>query len=408
MGFDWLFSSMLYGPTWRKHRSLFQRHFHQRSTLQHQPVQTIEAHTLLRNLCSTPDDLFHHIRRGSAAVVMDISYGHQVSQEGDIYVTIADRAMTGIAAAGIFGTYLVDYIPWLKYVPSWLPGTGFKRQAKEWRKYSRAMLDRPFEMVQERMRNGTAKPCFATAELENWNKSGQDPAHKIMIQNVAAISYAAGADTTVSALLSFFLAMSLHPEIQVRAQQEIDAVTGGQRLPQFSDRSAFPYIGCIVWECLRWNPVTPLGLIHTATEDDIYAGYSIPKGTHVMANVWNILHDVATYPDPMSFMPERFEDEETNKAHGINDLPLAAFGFGRRMCPGRYLALDTIWINIACVLSSFTISKAIDKNGRPVEPDIEFTSEFLSRPKPFQASIRPRSAAALELIRETEYDHPTS
>lgn len=99
----------------------------------------------------------------------------------------------------------------------------------------------------------------------------------------------------MSAILSFFLAMMLHPEIQQRAQQDIDSVVGSDRLPQFSDRNALPYLDFIVAECLRWNPVGPLGVAHYVTEDDVYEGYMIPKGTTVLPNVW--------YVSPSLFLP---------------------------------------------------------------------------------------------------------
>ena len=65
---------------------------------------------------------------------------------------------------------------------------------------------------------------------------------------------------TVSTMLSFFLAMALHPSIQHRAQAEIDALTGGSRLPTFGDRENLPFIEAILKELHRWNPVVPLGM----------------------------------------------------------------------------------------------------------------------------------------------------
>lgn len=64
---------------------------------------------------------------------------------------------------------------------------------------------------------------------------------------------------------SFFLAMCIHPEVQRKAQAELDAVLHG-RLPEFSDRPFLPYIQAIAKETLRWNPVAPLGpfFFHTA------------------------------------------------------------------------------------------------------------------------------------------------
>jgi len=89
--------------------------------------------------------------RAAAAIILNITYGHQVSEEGDEYVSIADRALLGLGQAGIFGTYLVDYLPLLKYMPSWMPGATFKREAREWRKSTRKMVNLPYEMVKERM-----------------------------------------------------------------------------------------------------------------------------------------------------------------------------------------------------------------------------------------------------------------
>ena len=61
---------------------------------------------------------------------------------------------------------------------------------------------------------------------------------------------------TVSAVLSFFLAVTVWPEIARKAQEEIDRVIGRSRLPTFDDRADLPYVDSLVWECIRWNPGT--------------------------------------------------------------------------------------------------------------------------------------------------------
>lgn len=93
-----------------------------------------------------------------------------------------------------------------------------------------------------------------------------------------------------------------------RCQAEVDRVVGRDRLPTFEDRPFLPYVDWVVWECLRWNPgmpfrlhcanfsvragglknwlVTPLGVAHSVTEDDVYEGYWIPRGTTVLPNIW--------------------------------------------------------------------------------------------------------------------------
>ena len=89
-------------------------------------------------------------------------------------------------------------------------------------------------------------------------------------------------------MTAFILAMTLWPDVQARAQAELDAVVGTSwtRLPTFADRTRLPYINAIVLEVLRWNPAVPLGLAHRLTQDDIYRSWLIPKGTVVWANIW--------------------------------------------------------------------------------------------------------------------------
>jgi len=109
---------------------------------------------------------------------------------------------------------------------------------------------------------------------------------------------------TVSAVQSFFLAMALYPEVQKKAQMEIDTLIGNTRLPDFTDRNALPYTNAIVKEAMRWQPVAPLGILynllsnlqllivltatHMCTADDEYDGYFIPKGTVVLGNTWSV------------------------------------------------------------------------------------------------------------------------
>lgn len=79
--------------------------------------------------------------------------------------------------------------------------------------------------------------------------------------------------------------MALYPEVQHKAQSELDQVVG-YRLPVPEDRKSLVYLEAVIKEVLRWNPVAPLGVPHTNTEDDHYEGYRIPRGATVIANIW--------------------------------------------------------------------------------------------------------------------------
>jgi cytochrome P450 len=79
------------------------------------------------------------------------------------------------------------------------------------------------------------------------------------------------------------------PDIQAKAQAEIDAVVGNDRLPVLSDRSQLPYVEALLKEVHRWSAVGPLGVPHKVKEDDVHAGYLIPKGAMVFTNVWYVV-----------------------------------------------------------------------------------------------------------------------
>lgn len=113
----------------------------------------------------------------------------------------------------------------------------------------------------------------------------------------------AGAETTTGVIMTFILAMLTCQDVQHRAQSEIDSVVGYQRLPTFSDINGLPYFSAMIKEvlrcvffsywinmfnvldCVRWNPIGPLGVPHATTDEDVYEGYCIPKDCLVISNI---------------------------------------------------------------------------------------------------------------------------
>lgn len=91
---------------------------------------------------------------------------------------------------------------------------------------------------------------------------------------------------SVSTLSAFMLAMVLFPDVQKKAQAQLDAIVGSSRLPSFSDRQDLPYITAIAKETLRWHSVAPQGLPHQLKADDVYNGYFLPAGSLVVGNTW--------------------------------------------------------------------------------------------------------------------------
>ncbi|OOF97574.1 hypothetical protein ASPCADRAFT_129254 [Aspergillus carbonarius ITEM 5010] len=366
-------------------------------------IQAAEVARFLLRVLDAPDKLVEHIRKEAGAIILRIGYGYTIEPHGpDPLVDLADVAMETFGIAMLPATWAVDFFPILKYVPAWFPGAGFKKIAQNYRKKVAAFSDIPYGFVQQQMRDG----CFVPSFLSNLLQDGApEPGSKEenTIKWSAGSLYAGGADTTVSSISSFFLAMALFPEVQRKAQEELDAVVGTNRLPQYEDREQLPYINALVKEVLRWHPVVPMSLAHTPIKDDTIEGYSIPKGATVLANIWEFTHNPDVYADPMAFNPDRFLASEGHLPE--RDPHLLVFGFGRRVCPGRNLADANVFLTVVQSLAVFDISKPVE-DGKVKDITAEFLPGVISHPAPFTVSIRPRSAAHLGLIRTLEQKYP--
>jgi len=191
---------------------------------------------------------------------------------------------------------------------------------------------------------------------------------------------------------TFLLAMILHPEIQAKAQAEIDRETGGDRLPTLADRKNIPFIDQILKEVLRWHPVTPYGLPHMTTGECEYQGYLIPKGAIVYGNIWALSQDEKVYPSPEKFIPDRFNDPT------VPDPREFAFGFGRRICPGQAFAETVIWITMATLLATINMRPALDENGKEIQLKESFAGTMVADPLPFPYRLEPRSAHMKSLL----------
>jgi hypothetical protein len=91
------------------------------------------------------------ITRTFAATIMKIGYGIAVQETNDPYISVAEEVLDGLTQAGVPGTFLVDLVPILKYLPSWFPGAGFQKKAARWRKVNHIMAEKPFGLVKQQL-----------------------------------------------------------------------------------------------------------------------------------------------------------------------------------------------------------------------------------------------------------------
>ncbi|RGP67286.1 o-methylsterigmatocystin oxidoreductase [Fusarium sporotrichioides] len=394
-----------YGDRFRYYRKLVHQQMGTRLTcLKFRETQHLESLRFLIRAIEQPQDIPKHIRTESGAIILRIIYGYNIEpHKVDPLVHLIEGMMINFSNAFIPLSWAVDILPSLNKLPEWFPGTSFKKTAKEWRKTTDKCLNIPYNFVLNEMSRGTNRPSYVSSLLSKTYKSqdGKPTQFDIdAIKATATIMYGGGADTTVSTISSFILAMIAFPEVQKKAQAEIDAVTGGKRLPVFDDKEHMPYINALIKEAHRWIPVVPITTPHVTEEEMEYKGYRIPKGTYLVASTWWLLHDPEVYPNPLEFEPERYT------VRNEPDPGYYAFGYGRRICPGRYMAEDSIFMNVTRILAVFDIRKGLNDDGEEIDVVIDGTPGLISHPVDYAYRIIPRSLKHVEMVRAVERENP--
>ncbi|OAX32518.1 cytochrome P450 [Rhizopogon vinicolor AM-OR11-026] len=383
-------------PRFKVYRRLLNTSLNARAVGRYDGILYDERLILLRGLATEPEAFIRHLRRVSGGVILKVAYGWTVNDIDDYFVDLMEQSFALSVEIMKPGRWLVDVFPILRFIPSWFPGAGFKRDAVVWREQMSELDRKPHAWAKEQIESGNYIDSFSSQHLRPEDGHEIDAEEEDIIKWCSAALYTGGADTTVSALSSFMLFMALHPDIQRRAQAEIDEVVGKNRLPTSADQVCLPYVSAVLKEVLRVAPVARLGLPHRVLREDEYLGYRIPRGSTVIANIWGITHDASLYPEPMTFNPDRFL--ATSDGPAQLDSSKIVFGYGRRICPGAHLAEVSMFLNIVGILATFNISKALDERGQEVEPLVGYTDGITSHPKPFKCCILPRSRENLAML----------
>ncbi|KAH6893682.1 O-methylsterigmatocystin oxidoreductase, partial [Coprinopsis sp. MPI-PUGE-AT-0042] len=398
----WDFVIHNYTAQWRDHRRAFHQFFNQNHVQRAlRPVIDQEIPKLLKSIVDKPDKHEQALRLYFGTVIIRLSYGTGSSDEERTLRLIkgADEMVREQALAYQPGRYLVGFMPWLQHVPSWFPGAGWKQRLEHL-----ARLNEPHDRrALCNVEGANQPPNIATHLIDMLPEAGGEEYEyrNTIAKHVSAIAYTAGLDTTLSSTLALVLALAMYPEVQRKAQACIDTELGdeaGSRLPTWDDLERLPYISAIVKEVGRWHTVAPMAMPHVSTNDDIYQGSHIPAGTAILANTWAIMHDPATFDDPFEFKPERYLTNDGKINPNILGPEDGAFGYGRRICPGRHLSNESLSIMAITLLSCFDILPALDKAGRPKPLELKVTSSIVSLPIDNEIVLKPRTLKHAGLI----------
>ncbi|KAK2460279.1 hypothetical protein APHAL10511_007668 [Amanita phalloides] len=388
-----VFSTSVLHPRFKKYRRLLQTSLNPRAVKKYRNLMEHERHVMLRGMLHQPADFFQHVRRNAGAVILNVAYGWQVTNNNDHFVRLMEEAFLIHNAINKASGWLVEFFPILRFLPSWFPGNTYKRRAAFFRDRMWDIDNMPYQWAKEQIDSGNFIESFSSQHLRPDDGRAIDTEEEDIIKWASGALYFGGADTTVASVLSFILLMALYPDVQKRAQDEIDRVVGKDRLPNLDDQDELVYVGAVIKEVLRFAPVAPLGLPHRAMEEDAYMGYRIPRGATVVANIWAIAHDEEVFDRAYEFDPTRFLSSDSEIKAQMDPRKLV-FGFGRRVCPGAHFAELSVYLSITGILAAFNIRKHVDEGGLEVAPPFEFTTGITSHPKPFLCRIEPRSTDA--------------
>ncbi|KAN0135324.1 cytochrome P450 [Lactarius tabidus] len=386
-----------YGDLWRRLRRVAVEGFSKSAVPNFYPIQAREALILGLTLIGSPSDPEKHFQRHASSIMLSVNYHFPpVESEDDPVVVGVSKHVERIVREMEPGARLVELFTWMRYIPSRF--AKWKRDAESWFLHDSLMFERLLGKVANDLANGIDRPSFAASVIQNTSKHDLSEREQAWL---VGIMLAAGGETTSTTLLWWLLAMITYPEVQSRAHAELDEVVGSARPPAFADLPSLPYIRAMVKETLRWSLAVPFGIPHTSNADDWYEGMFIPKGTVCLQNMRVINSEPGVFgSDAAEFNPDRYLDEHRQvKVLAGRDEGHMAFGFGRRMCPGKYVAEGTLAIDIATLLWAMRFERPEGTRG---ELDVRTVAggSLTARPVPFEYKAIPRFGEAKAMLHE--------
>ncbi|KAJ5496506.1 Cytochrome P450 [Penicillium fimorum] len=388
-----------------------------RSASKYRPLQDLESQQLLWDVLGEWDkfgekgvDFHHHFERAMASTIYCLNYGYRLQTGYEKELLDGKRVQEEFSRTGQVGNYIVDTFPILNHLPKFLA---------PWKKEGEELFE-----LERQLHVGNLKKGLNNGKW-NFSKHMKDSPEAAGMPEIElafdlGILADAGLDTSTVALDWFIIAWITSGSAGwvKKAQQLLDEVVGKDRLPSFEDRPKLAYIDAIVNETLRWRPVGAQGVPHFTKTEDEYMGYHIPANSIVLPNAFAITRDETVFGEDVdNFIPERWLTEDSDMEHidicGLNtsalkDLPQTGFGFGRRICTGRLIARNQLFIEMARMLWSFDVEAGVVDEATGVRykvNNMDCRDGFITLPKLFRSVMRPRGQWVRDVILKAGTTH---
>ncbi|KAF2810345.1 putative cytochrome P450 [Mytilinidion resinicola] len=384
---------------WRRQRKAYHLLLNGNVANKYLPYQYFETTQLLQDILQRPDDVSLHLKRYTTSLGSTIAYAWRTTSIDQPAVKTMYHWIERWSAIGT-QTMVTEWWKFLRPIyrimPTWL--SAGKKEMFELLDIEKRLWMSQLVKAKENIDRGNKKPCFAVDMLLN-NKQGdaKDAMTDLQTAFNAGHAWAGASDTTLNTLLAFVKAMILYPDVQAKAQEEIDRVIGSERMPDWHDRDSLPYVRSCVKESLRWLPTALTGVPHSVSRDDTYMGFKIPERAVIFFNTWAINNDPSRVLNPRRFLPERHLDDSTTSYESAS-LPDCSkrdhftFGAGRRICPGIHIADRSLFVAISRLLWGFKIEQGMDAEGRPIPLNADVMGPgFVAEPEKYASHFVPRT-----------------
>ena len=225
--------------------------------------------TFQNDLIDSPEDFSLNFKRDTSSVVLTFLAGIRTSSANGRTVVTINRLVEPFLMA-LTNLHPVEHLRFLDWLPDAL--SPWRRHAKAVYRETRDFYSGLVKYVKRKVDDGTAPVCFCAELWQQQSQSGLEDddivsslhcgslgvsIHVLLKTFLAGSTFEAGTDTTANMLRAFVLCMVKHPEIQKKAQDEIETILQGD-LPGLYDIERLPYIRAIVKECLRLKAVAPM------------------------------------------------------------------------------------------------------------------------------------------------------
>ncbi|XP_069753798.1 vitamin D 25-hydroxylase isoform X2 [Narcine bancroftii] len=278
-----------------------------------------------------------------------IIFGERFTYDDTNYQHMIEIFSENIELAASAWAFLYNAFPWIGILPFGKHQRLFKNAAE--------VYDFLLKIIQRFCQNRTPqKPRhFIDSYLDELEKNINDPESSFSTENLiftVGELIIAGTETTTNALRWAILFMALYPNIQEKVHQEIDTIVGKNQIPSLENKSQMPYTEAVLHEVLRYCNIAPLGIFRATTKNTVVRGYSIPKGTTVITNLYSVHFDEKYWSSPDLFCPERFLDKN---GQFVKKEAFVPFSIGRRHCLGEQLARMEFFLFFTMLLQRFQI-----------------------------------------------------